>query len=193
MNSEVFADLADGQIMELLVDWRAKDDAQLAIFSEEKNRLRNGEKPDIKLYGNKECRRSLSWTNRMRKAVNEQWNMKEAKTNKHIIINGIKIYKDLPIVCKKNFKNDEQELKNNELFTVISFDSKLIQIQSKRLTTYIKYDIFKHFQLGYCITVHCSQSDTFDFEYSIYEYKYMEQRMICTGIIFKYLKIHTLF
>ncbi len=46
----------------------------------------------------------------------------------------------------------------------------------------IKYDIFKHFQLGYYITVHCSQSNTFDFEYSIYEYKYMEQRMICTGI-----------
>ena len=67
-------------------------------------RLRNGQKPNIKLYGNKECRRSLSWTNRMRKAVNEQWNMKEAKTNKHIIINGIKIYKDLPIVCKRILK-----------------------------------------------------------------------------------------
>lgn len=66
------------------------------------------------------------------------------------------------------------------MFTVISFDSKSIQIQTKRLTTYIKYDIFKHVQLGYCSTVHCSQSDTFGFEHSIqvYEYKYMEHRMI---------------
>jgi hypothetical protein len=37
----------------------------------------------------------------MRKVVNEQWDMKEAKTNKHIIIHGIKKNKDLPIVCKR--------------------------------------------------------------------------------------------
>ncbi len=181
-NSGVFAELDDGKIIELLVDWRAKDDARLAISSEEKNRLRNGEKPNIKSYGNKESRRSLSWTNTMRKVVNELWDMKEANTNKHIIVNGIKIYKDLPIVCKKNVKNDEHELKNNELPTVISFDSKLLQIQSKRLTTYIQYDIFKHSQFGYCITVHCSQSDTFDFEYSIHEYKYTKHQMVYTGI-----------
>ena len=104
--------------------------------------------------------------------------MEEAKTRPHIILNNIKVYKDLPLVCKKTFTNNNEELKNNELFTVINFDSKTIEVQSKRLTTTIKYESFKHFQMGYCITTHCSQSDTFDFEYSIYEYRYMEQCMI---------------
>ena len=181
-NSEVLADLVDGQIMELLVDYRAKDDEQFKIFSDEKARLRNGEKPNISLYGKKECRRSICWTNKMRKVINEKWNMEESKTRKYIIINNIKVYKDLPLVCKKTFSNNKEELKNNELFTVINFDSKTIEIQSKRLTTTIKHDLFKHFQMGYCITTHCSQSDTFDFEYSIYEYRYMESRMIYTAI-----------
>ena len=80
INSEVFADLADGQIMELLIDWIAKDDKQVALFSEEKNRLRNGEQPNIKLYGNKECRRIITWTDLMRNVINEKWNMEGANT-----------------------------------------------------------------------------------------------------------------
>ena len=182
INSELLADLADGQVLEMLIDWRAKDDIQVAQFSEEKDRLRNGEKPKIELYGNKECRRSICWTNKMRKVINERWNMEESKTRPYIIINNIKVYKDLPLVCKKTFTNEGQELKNNELFTVINFDSKTIEMQSKRFTTIIKHESFKHFQIGYCITTHCSQSDTFDFEYSIYEYRYMEESMIYTAI-----------
>ena len=37
--------------MELLIDYKAKNDKQVPLFSEEKNRLRNGEKPNIQLYG----------------------------------------------------------------------------------------------------------------------------------------------
>ena len=51
--------------------------------------------------------------------------MKESKTRPYIIIDSIKVCKELPtfLSVKKAFTNKGQELKNNELFTVISFDS----------------------------------------------------------------------
>ena len=64
----------------------------------------------------------------MRKAINEKWNMEDSKTRPYIILNNIKVYKDLPLVCKKTFTNNKEELKNNELFTVINFDSKTIEL-----------------------------------------------------------------
>ena len=50
-------------------------------------------------------------------------------------------------MCKKTFTNNKDELKHNEGFTVINFDSKTIEIQNNRLTTTIKHDLFKHFQM----------------------------------------------
>jgi len=72
--------------------------------------------------------------------------MEKAKTRPHIILNNIKVYKDLPLVCKKTFTNNNEEWKNNELFTVINFDSKTIEVQSKRLTTTIKYESLNIFR-----------------------------------------------
>ena len=36
----------------------------------------------IKSYGKKECRKSICWTNRTRKAVNQKWNLKESQNVK---------------------------------------------------------------------------------------------------------------
>ena len=54
--------------------------------------------------------------------------MEDSKTRPYIMLNNIKVYKDLPLVCKKTFTNNKEELKNNELFTVINFDSKTIEL-----------------------------------------------------------------
>ena len=40
----------------------------------------------------------------------------------------------------------------------------------------------KHFQLGYCMTVHCSQGSTFDFDDSIYEYQCFTKEMMYVAI-----------
>ena len=76
----------------------------------------------------------------------------------------------------------EYELKNNEEFEVINVNSKTIQIKNDRLTCRIKHDSFKHFDMAYCITTHVSQGSTYDFPYSIYEYKYFDKKLLYTAM-----------
>ena len=38
------------------------------------------------------------------------------------------------------------------------------------------------FDLGYCITVHCSQGSTYNFPYSVYEYKYYDKKLLYTAM-----------
>ncbi len=45
-------------------------------------------------------------------------------------------------------------------------------------TIEIKYDDLKHFDLAYCITCHCAQGSSFDFEYSIYEWQFFDKIML---------------
>ncbi len=61
----------------------------------------------------------------------------------------------------------DQELKNNEEFEVIDIKNKKILIKNDRLQIELSYQIFKHFDLAYCITTHVSQGSTYDFPYSI--------------------------
>ena len=72
----------------------------------------------------------------------------------------MRVYKNLPIISKKtvNVGNKDlgQQIRNNEEF--------------------------KHFQLGYCMTVHCSQGSTFDFDYSIYEWQCFTKEMMYVAI-----------
>ena len=57
--------------------------------------------------------------------------MEESKIRLYIMINDIKQFKDLPLMCNKTFTNDQKESKNNELFTAINFDSETIELQVK--------------------------------------------------------------
>jgi hypothetical protein len=129
-----------------------------------------------------EQRKSLAWTNKTRKAINYKWMMKESLNNKFIIVNNIKVFKSLPFICKKTMTTKEEDLKNNEEFEVIDFDDKTITIKNNRLECKIDHKEFKHFDLAYCITCHCAQGSTFDFPYSIYEYRYFSNKLLYTAM-----------
>ena len=85
----------------------------------------------------------------------------------------MRVYKNLPIISKKTVnvgdKDLGQQIRNNEEFEVMDFDNKTITIKSEITNEIIKikHEELKHFQLGYCMTCHCSQGSTFDFDYSI--------------------------
>ena len=117
-NSSVFAEICDGQMLELTKNWRAENDSVFAV--------RNGGRPDFSTYGKTECRKSLCWTNRRRKLINNTWMLKEAKNKKFVVVNNIKVFVGLPVICK----HTTQELKNNEEFEVIKIDSKTIEIKN---------------------------------------------------------------
>ena len=114
----------------------------------------------------------------------------ESKNKKIIVVNNIKVFVGLPIICKKTMTIDKQELKSNEEFDVIKLDAKTIEIKNNRLTCTIKHDEFKHFDMAYCITVNVSQGSTYDFPYSIYEYRYFNKTLIYT-LLHSYEEKHT--
>jgi hypothetical protein len=182
LNSEIFSEIADGQMLELTKNWRAENDPEFKEFIDDLELSKHGKFNDVSKYGNKEQRKSLAWTNKTRKAINYKWMMKESSDKKHIIVNNFKVFKSLPVICKKTSNIKEIELKNNEEFEVIDFDDKTITIKNSRLEASITHKDFKHFDLAYCITVHCAQGSTFDFPYSIYEYRYFSNKLLYTAM-----------
>ena len=178
--SEVFAEICDGQMLELKTNWRAMNDPEFKIFIEDQRRVKQGKPINFKTYGNKECRKALCWTNKTRNAINQKNMINESKDKKFITVNNIRVFEDLPIISKKTFSSEEYEIKNNEEFNVIDFDNEMITIRSTITDKVydIKHAEFKHFDLAYCITVHVSQGSTYNFEYSIYEYQLFDKKLM---------------
>ena len=182
--SQLFCELVDGQKLELKLNYRAMKDPLFKLFSEDLMKAREGETIDFSTYGTQLCRKSICWTNRKRKAINEEWNLKMSKDNPYITINNIRVYKNLPIISKKTRTIDDNEVKNNEEFTVRSFDKDTITIKSAitKQKINITHKDFKDFDLAYCITVHVSQGSSYDFPYSIHEYDMMDKRLLYTAM-----------
>ena len=70
LNSSVFAELVDCQMLELTKNWWALNDPEFADFILDLRIVKNGGKPDFKTYDNNECRKSICWTYRTRKLIN---------------------------------------------------------------------------------------------------------------------------
>ena len=79
INSEVFSDICDGQILELTTNWRAQNDPVFGEFIHDLRLVKDGGKPDYTAYGKTECRKSLCWTNKTRKLINNKWRLEESK------------------------------------------------------------------------------------------------------------------
>jgi hypothetical protein len=81
-NSELFAEICDGQMLELTRNYRAENDVDFAEFIADLRIIKNGGKSDFKTYCNTECRKSLCWINKTRKSINYKWMQEEARGNK---------------------------------------------------------------------------------------------------------------
>ena len=81
---------------------------------------------------------------------------------------SMKIFPNLPIICKVNSK--EHDIVNNEQFLVqkIKDDIILIQNEGKELKLSVK-EFAEMMYPAYCITIHCSQGQSYDDSYTIHE------------------------
>ena len=147
-------------------------------------KIRDGKSINFNKYGKKECRKSICWTNRTRKAINQKWNLKESQNVKYVTLKNMRVYKNLPIICKKTATINEQPVRNNEEFEVVELKDKTVKIKSEitNETIVIKYDDLKHFDLAYCLTCHCVQGSSFNFDYSIYEWQMFDKYMMYVAI-----------
>ena len=96
----------------------------------------------------------------------------------------MRVYKSLPIICKKTTTLYDNQVRNNEEFEVVDFDKLDVTIKSD-ITGDIfkaKFDDLKHFELAYCLTCHCVQGSSFDFDYSIYEWQLFDKYMMYVSI-----------
>jgi hypothetical protein len=109
-------------------------DPEFKIFLNDMMTIREGGTIKFNKYGKKDCRKSICWTNRTRKAINQKWNLKESQNVKYITLNDMRVYKNLPIISKKTVnvgdKDLGQQIRNNEEFEVMDFDNKTITVKS---------------------------------------------------------------
>jgi len=100
-NSEVFAELADCQLLELTTNYRAIKDPEYKYFLSDMMKIREGKNINFNKYGKKECRKSICWTNRTRKAINQKWNLKESQNVKYVTLKNMRVYKNLLSYVRK--------------------------------------------------------------------------------------------
>ena len=82
----------------------------------------------------------------------------------------IKVFPNLPIICKVNSK--EHDIVNNEQFIVKKldkFNNILVSNEEKELLLSVK-EFGEMMYPAYCITIHCSQGQSYDESYTIHEW-----------------------
>jgi hypothetical protein len=103
---EPFADICDVELLDFIVKYRAMNDPEFIAFMTDQNIVKEGGKINYKTYDNKECRKSLCWTNKTRKLINNKWMVDESKNKKYIVVNNIKVFVGLPVISKKTMTID---------------------------------------------------------------------------------------
>ena len=61
-------------------------DPELKIFLEDVMTIREGGKIKFNKYCKNDCPKSMCWTNRTRKTINQKWNLKESQDVKYILL-----------------------------------------------------------------------------------------------------------
>ena len=125
----------------------------------------------------------LAFTNKKRIAINKKCmdveGLKYHETKIYIDKNindpnsqSMKVFPKMPIICKVNSK--EHDIVNNEQFIVTKLDYKFGNIivsneEKKELKLSVK-EFGQMMYPAYCITIHCSQGQSYDDAYTIREW-----------------------
>jgi hypothetical protein len=77
----------------------------------------------------------------------------------------------MPIIAHTTSKS--MNILNSQTFTLTAIDNEFFTIINDDVPVKIALDKFhKYFYLGFCITIHASQGETYKSKYTIYDWKF---------------------
>ena len=130
--------------------------------------IRNGGDLDLKDFKYKELTYlNIAYTHKTRQYVNNMC-MEKFNENKHYIIVGdnIKLSVGTPLISHKN--NKKMEIYNNQRFIITNINEGKITLDND--IVFNTNDILKQFEIGFCITIHQSQGETYNKKYTIWDW-----------------------
>ncbi len=180
--SKALYELVDGNMCNLTTCKRSNHE----LFNICEN-VKHGKKIDISIFNNKESYLNICFTNKKRMQINKQCNdryIKETGIN-FININKLhyddnsqsyKLYKGIPLISRLNMK--KYNVFNNEFYNVKEWNNEYVVVKNEMNEVKLSInDIPRMFNVGYCITTHKSQGETFNEPYTIYEWNKMDSTL----------------
>jgi len=188
-HSPALHELADGNNLTLTTCRRSDKEVYNMCLPENINTLKKDE------FTHNKTKYNLCYTNITRKKINKEKMDQAVEANragaKKKVVN-LKAYKfdersqdvsllpNMPIIARMN--NKDLNIMNNEMFKITKADAEFITITSSENDSIacksIKTSEFtKLFNIGFCITIHCCQGQSYDHPYSIYEWEKLDERL----------------
>ena len=179
-NSRVLYELVDGMKINLTLCKRS--DAELFNLCED---VKCHKDIDITGFNKKLCWVNICHTNKKRKEINEIM-LKEFyrlnKTGRKLKVEKLNfdensqeylLMRGMPLIARRN--NKKLNIYNNEMFTCHSIKKETIIVKNEMDEEIeIPFNSIKYFfHIGFCITTHKSQGETYNEDYAIYEWEQM--------------------
>ena len=181
-DSRALYELCDGHQL-ILTKCRRSSDVLFNMLKEE-----NINKINSNTFGKKFCRLHLSFTNKTRMRINKIMMDYEVKTKKKKPLElkklpydknsqDVKLIASMPIISRVNFKS--LGICNNDCFTISEIrKDKIIIADDNNEFIEIPVEKFQYlFNPAYCITVHKSQGQTYNHEYTIHEFSKYDDKL----------------
>ena len=184
-NSRALWELCDGRIVNLTKCRRA-DDTLFKI-------CQNVEKVKPQKFGQRECPKSVAYTNSVRRKVNDSWMKHRVQDGREYIevpaVVGMGketqnqyVYEGMPVVAIST--NTKLNIANGEEFKVVSWTKKAVVVGcvledgsiDEDLNIEVPMDVYPRLlQPGFCISIHRSQGSTYDVPYTIYQFDRLQE------------------
>jgi hypothetical protein len=182
-NSSVINILCDNNRMNLTI-CRRSDPTLFNLYMQD-DLLAN---VDTKAYGNEICERSLTYRNSKRKEINNYWmemKISELEEDQYYVEKKnegldqsqlMYVYVGLPVMSLVT--NKTMRIANGETFVVQEIGEQNITIGNEAIKIQMPRKLVNQYLVpAYCLTVHKSQGETFDYPYSIVGWKEMDQTL----------------
>ena len=183
-NSPALFDLCSGNRLELTKCRRADDRCYNKIHPTNISNLKASD------FGNKFATRHICFTNKKRIVLNK-WMMdaevKRKRGKKPLVLEAlpfdnnsqdVSLLAGMPVIARVNDIN--LGICNNETFKIkeIQYAKENILIEDDEFSLDIPFDRFqKLFYVAYAITIHRSQGETYDHDYTIHEWDKLDKRL----------------